>query len=70
MEVKTIKITDFSGTTKDLTREQFIKQWSSCSSELWKLTNTVKDIEIVKEIKFQVAELASRQFDNIYNGDK
>lgn len=60
--MQTKEVQGFFG-PKQVTREDFIKQWRTHAADVYSLTLTTEDYEAVKALLNTVAEMAGRKFD-------
>jgi hypothetical protein len=62
MSVNTKTVAGYLG-PKQVTREQFVKQWADHFSEFYHLPETSEEFSSMQAMKTQIAEMAGRKWD-------
>lgn len=62
IQPSTITVTGSFGRDHEMTRKDFVNQWTNHIREIWKLGNTADDFQRIDKIRDDVFHMAKREF--------
>ena len=65
-QMQTITVSNSFGRDKEITREEFIRQWVEHVGQMHRICETEVDMNMVRLIKKNAEDMAARSFDETY----